>query len=311
MESRPRVRDVTSPTGARVIEPLMKPHGQKLQERQQKLGPFEDEKLGVYHGQLDQMENVFEQARQVRTGLQKMYAERNQQILDSLAQIRSDTDARTREHNERLKEYSKEFDANLSQGNKDLIAQLKTDLVAVGKRYTAAKNRIPRLDEMIKKEAEECQENAVRETAAIAKRLQEHSDNLEEQKVERKEQHESYCAALVEHFRVIREKLQEETKARKEQFVVINEKAVEEYAAMNVVRDVEDVAIKQKLEVLRKALQEQNVDRVEAQKSVAKDMMHYMAQFEQAIKDMNKAQEETTKQLNTVKKKTGFAEMNC
>jgi len=306
MERRPR--DITSPTGARVIEPLMKPHGQKLQEKQQKLGPFEDEKLGVYHGQLDQMENVFEQARQVRFGLQKMYAERNQQILDSLAQIRSDTDARTREHNEHLKEYSKEFDDNLSQGNKDLLAQLKTDLVAVGKRYTAAKNRIPRLDEMIKKEAIECEENAVRETAAIAKRLQEHSDNLVEQQCERREQHDSYCAALAEHFKVIREKLQEETKARKEQFEVIKRTSVEEYAAMNVVRDVEDVAIREKLVELKKALQEQNVDRVVAQKSVAKDMLHYMAQFEQAIQDMNKAQQETTAQLNTVKKKTGFTD---
>lgn len=306
-----RSRDMTSPTGARVIEPLMKPQGQKLQERQQKLGPFEDEKLGVYHGQLDQMENVFEQARKVRTGLQQMYAERNQQILDSLAKIRSDTDARCREHNEHLKEYSNEFDEKLSQGNKELIAQLKTDLVAVSKRYTAAKNRIPKLDEMIKQEAIECQENAVRETAAIAARLQEHSDNLEEQKVERVQQHDSYCAAVVEHFRVIREKLQEETVVRKEQFKVIKEKAVEEYAAMNVDRDVEDVAIKEKLEELRKALQEQNVDRIAAQKSVAKDMLHYMAQFEQAIKDMNRAQEETTKQLNTVKKKTGFAEMGA
>jgi hypothetical protein len=299
----------TSTKGARVVEPLSKPVGQLLQEKQAKLGAYEDEKLGIYHQQLNQMESVFEQARDVRTGLKAMYEERNKFILDSLAEIRADTDARTKVHNQYLKEISDEFDENLSIGNTNLLAKLKTDLIAAGRRYTGCNKVIGVMDEAIQKEAEECQENAIRETAALAARLQEHSENLEEQIVERKEMHDSYCTTLAEHFRVIREKLKVETAARKEHFVAINKTTKEDYVTMNEVRDLEDVSVREKMVALRKALQEQSVDRIAAQKSVTKDMMHYMDQFKEAIDAMHRAQEETTKQLNSVKKKTGFVEM--
>jgi len=165
------------------------------------------------------------------------------------------------------------------------------------------------MDEAIQKEARECQDQAERETDSLTKRLKEHSDNLEEQIAERHVQHDSYCVTLAEHFKVLREKLKVETAARKVQFVEVNKSIIEEYEVMNKVRDVEDVAIREKLVVLRKAMEEQTVDRIAAQKSVAKDMMHYMDQFKDAIEALNKAQAETTAQLNTIKKKTGFEEM--
>jgi hypothetical protein len=280
--------------------------GQEVARKQANLGAYEDEKLGIYHQQLHDMGHVFDQARQVRAGLQAVYAERNQMILDTLADMRADTDARTKAHNDRLKEYSTEFDENISKGNKGLLSQLKTDLVAAGRRYSAANKEIGRLDESIQQEIKDCQEHTIAEVKPIAARLKEHADNLDAQIVERHEMHDEYCSALSEHFRVLRERLQVEAKARHEQNVAVRKKAEEDYAAMNSIRDAEDASLRAKLADLREQLKVQNKDREAAQCSVVNDMMHYMDQFEQAIGEMNRAQAETTAKMDTVKKKTGL-----
>lgn len=291
-----------------VIEPLTKPKGQEVWKKQAALGAYEDEKLNIYEKQLHDMGHVFEQARQVRAGLQAVYAERNQHVLDLLAELRADTDARTQVHNHRLKDYSTEFEEKLHKGNKSLVAQLKHDLVLAGRRYTADNKEITKLDEAIQQEIKDCQERTTAETKPIAKRLQEHSDNLDAQIVERQEHHDEYCAVLAEHFRVLREKMVVEEVARKEQFVVINKTAEDEYAAMNVVRDLEDVSLRERCVELQKQIKVQNEDREKAQVAVVKDMLHYMDQFEIAIAAMNKAQADTTAKMESVKKKTSLQE---
>lgn len=291
---------------AATIEPLTKPLGQEIWRRQANLGAYEDEKLGLYQQGLNGMEDVFEQARQVRFGLQAVYAERNQHVRDLLADLRADTDARTKVHNDRLKEYASEFDENLSKGNKSLLSNLKHDLVAIGRRYSASTKEISRLDDSIQQEVKDCQEHVNAETAPIIKRLQEHNEDLEAQIVERHEHHDEYLVALREHFKVLRAKHEVEVEARKAQFVAVHQQAEEEYAAMNVVRDIEDKSLREKFAENRKQLKVQNVDREAAQVSIVKDMMHYMDQFEIAIGEMNAAQANTQAQMDTVKSKTGL-----
>jgi len=291
---------------AGVIEPLTKPKGMEVWRKQAALGAYEDEKLNIYQTQLHDMGHVFEQARTVRAGLQAVYADRNQHVLDLLSELRADTDARTQVHNHRLKEYSTEFEDKLHKGSKSLIAQLKHDLVLAGKRYTADNKEITRLDEAIQQEVKDCQEHTTAETKPIAKRLQEHSDNLDAQVIERREHHDEYCAVLAEHFKVLRERMVVEEAARKQQFVVINKTAEEEYAAMNVIRSIEDVSLREKCVDLQKQIVVQNEDREKAQVAVVKDMLHYMDQFEIAIAAMNKAQADTTAKMESVKKKTNL-----
>merc|ERR1719353_1608819 len=179
------------------------------------------------------MGQVFDQARQVRAGLQAVYAERNQHVLDLLAEVRADTDARAKIHNDRLKEYAGEFEENLSKGNKSLLAQLKHDLMAAARRYSADNKEIVRLDGNIQQEIKDCQEHTTAETKPIAKRLQEHSDNLDAQVVERHEHHDEYCVTLKDHFVKLRERMKVEEAARKVQFEEINKRLIEEYIPLN------------------------------------------------------------------------------
>jgi len=291
---------------AGVIEPLIKPLAQEIWKKQANLGAYEDEKLGIYQKQLGDMSSVFEQARQVRVGLQAVYAERNQHVLDLLAEVRADTDTRAKVHNDELKEYATEFGDKMEKGNKGLLAQLKHDLLAAARRYSAANKETLRLDENIQQEIKDCQEHTTAETKPIAKRLQEHSDNLEDQIVERHQHHDEFSTKLQEHFRVLRERIGVEEVARKEQYVTIHKKVDEEYAVLHSVRDVEDTSLREKCADMLKKLKAQNVDREAAQVSIVKDMMHYMDQFEKAIDEMNKAQADTTSKMEAVKKKTGF-----
>lgn len=291
---------------AATIEPLTKPLGQEIWRRQANLGAYEDEKLGIYQKGLNGMEDVFEQARQVRFGLQAVYAERNQHVRDLLAELRADTDARTKVHNDRLKAYAAEFDENLSKGNKSLLSNLKHDLVAIGRRYSASTKEISRLDDSIQQEVKDCQEHVNSETAPIIKRLQEHDENLKAQVVERHEHHDEYLAALQEHFKVLRAKHGVEIEARKAQFVAVQQQAEEEYAALNVVRDTEDASLRERFADNRKQLKAQNVDREAGQVSIVTDMMHYMDQFETAMGLMFAAQANTQAQMDTVKNKTGL-----
>lgn len=285
---------------------MTKPLGQEIWRKQANLGAYEDEKLGIYQKQLGDMSEVFDQARKVRAGLQAVYAERNQHVLDLLAEVRADTDARAKVHNDRLKEYAGEFEENLSKGNKSLLTQLKHDLVAAARRYAADNKEIVRLDGNIQQEVIDCQEHTTAETKPIAKRLQEHSDNLEAQIVERHEHHDAYGVTLKEQFQVLRERIVVEEAARKEQFVTVHKQVEEEYAVLHSIRDVEDVSLRKKCADMLVQLKAQNVDREAAQVSIVKDMMHYMEQFEVAIDAMNKAQADTTAKMESVKKKTGF-----
>jgi len=270
------------------------------------LDHFEDEKLAIYHRQLNEMGQVFEDARSVRTGLQAEYARRNQQILDLLAEIRADTDTRTRERHNELKEFSSQMDANIDKGNKSLTGQLRNDLLVGGKRYSAANKEVTRLDKMIQKEIQDCQEHTIAETGPIAARLAEHRVNLEAQIVERKEQHEEWCRVVKENFIEIRERLCDESLERAEELKVIKKKADEDYVDLNIVRDKGDARLREKLEVVRKALIVQKEDRLKSQTSIVQDMVSYMQQFEDAIAEMNKAQADTTQKLTAMKKKTGF-----
>jgi hypothetical protein len=288
------------------VEPLTKPLAQTVWKKQANMGAYEDEKLGIYKNQLDDMGAVFEQARKVRAGLQAVYAERNQQILDDLAEIREDVDAKSKVLIDRLKEYAVEFEEKLGKGNKALLTQLKHDLLQAGKRYSAINKDIFRLDELIQQEVKDCQEHTTAEIKPIIARLQEHSDNLDAQMAERRVHQDEYCTTLADHFKGLREKLQVETEARKEQFVVINTQVEEHYTAINTVRDMEDVSLRERCADLREKLKAQNVDREKAQVGVCKDMLHYMDQFETAINAMNKAQADTAAKMEAVKHKTGL-----
>lgn len=289
-----------------VIEPLTKPLGQEVWKKQQALGAYEDEKLGVYKKQLSDMDEVFDQARKVRAGLQAVYAERNQQVLDLLADVRADTDSRAKVHMDELKAYAGEFESKMHKGEKVLLTQLKQDLLAAGKRYSAANKEIGRLDDLIQQEIKDCQEHTTAETKPIAKRLQEHSDNLDAQVVERHEHHDEFCVTLKDHFVKLRERMKVEEAARKVQFEEINKRLIEEYIPLNAARDVEDAKVRERCDVILKDLKVQNVEREAAQVAVVQDMMHYMDQFAKAIDDMNRAQAETTAKMESVKKKTGF-----
>lgn len=268
---------------------------------------FEDEKLAIYHKQHDQMGAVFEDARSMRTGLQAEYARRNQLILDLLAEIRADTDTRTRERHNELKAFSMQMDENMDKGNKSLASQLRNDLLVGGKRYSAANKEVTRLDQMIQKEIQDCQEHTIAEVAPIAARLAEHRVNLEAQIVERKEQHEEWCQAVKDSFVEIRERLAAETVERAEELKVIKKKIDEDYVDLNIVRGKADDQLREKVKVVRKALQVQKEDRVKAQTSIVQDMISYMQQFEDAIAAMSQAQADTTQKLTAMKKKTGFA----
>jgi len=289
-----------------VVAPFTKPVAKSVWRSQSALGAYEDEKLNIYQKQLHDMGSVFEQARHVRDGLTAVYAERNQHVLDLLAELRADTDERTKAHNDRLKEYSVEWEVKAHKGAKSLHNQLKHDLILAGRRYSADNKEITRLDESIQQEVADCVEHTTSETKPIIARLTEHSDNLNAQIAERHNHHDEWGATLEQQFRELRARTVVEEAARKKQFEVINKEVVEQYAALNVIRDVENAKLRETAVDLSAQLKVQNVDREKAQVSILKDMLHYMDQFEVAIAAMNKAQADNTERMENVKKKTGF-----
>jgi len=296
-----------SPAGE--VAALTKPHARKVWTAQAKLGAYQDEKLDIYKEQLGHMAGVFENAREVRNRLQDEYDSRNQFIVDTLAEMRNNTDARCRVHQERLKEFSNKFDEEVTQGKKGLRAQLVADLTAAGRRHAAVQAELVKLNDAIQQEIKDCQEHTAAETGPIAAKLQEYSEDLDRQVAERHRHQDEYCVALKEHAAAIRLKLRAEAKAREEQIVNTQKQLEKQYKDMDSVREREAVSLKERFEDWHKRFEEQKVDRASAQASVVKDMVHYMEQFEKAVADMKAYQDKTSSSLQTMKTKTHFDEM--
>jgi len=104
--------------------PITKPEVQGMAQREAKIQPYQDDKLEMYQKNHKDMDNIFQKAREVRAHLQDGSDARNKEVLDKLQNIRARVDNCTRQHHNRLREFSSQFDKNLADGKRHWRAQL-------------------------------------------------------------------------------------------------------------------------------------------------------------------------------------------
>jgi len=274
------------------IQALTKPETLRLGRAEAKLKPFQDEKLDIYNGHIDDMSMVFEQARHCRGGLQDLYAERNKEVLDTLAGIRARTDREARRQLDKLKDFAAEFDSGVSKGRKGWRAQLAADQNATNTRCTAIDNDVDGHLQAIQTEREECLAFTQAEYGPILDKLREHRGFLERQIAEREVHHEEFCTTLQDQFGKLRKRLGREALARQKQCDASKADAEKSYADLSQKLKQHDSAMKRRLDDLKAKIEKERNGRINHHETKVRKMMQFMEDFEAHLKQQTA---ETTK----------------
>ncbi|CAL1126992.1 unnamed protein product [Cladocopium goreaui] len=91
------------------VVPLTKSEVIRVTSAEAQLEPFQDEKLEIYCREHDDIAASFQEAREGRGVLAKLYDQRNKEILDRLVAMRSKSDKEAKMNLDQLKDFCKEF----------------------------------------------------------------------------------------------------------------------------------------------------------------------------------------------------------
>lgn len=280
---------------------MLKHEARRVANAAEALAPFQDEKHDIYHRHNDKMSVVFERAREVRKQIQTEDEARNKLILDMLEDMKATTEAATRTNLENLKAYSTSFDERLDERKQAYRAQLKIGYNVNNRRAMANAADFVRLDELIKKEHEECIEQAHAETGPILEALEDRRQNLARTQQERVEAYEAYKVTLRAHFERLRQTLKEEAVARREQCATQRTATQARVDILDGAQDAQDAAVKKKLEELRATLEDEKVDTSASNQMVTSEMTDFIALFQRAIAASVEKQAATKKHLMALK----------
>jgi len=284
-----------------LVEPLTKSEARQLWRAEAALGAYEDEKLEIYKKQLGSMADVFDRAREARGQVQNEYDARNQQVLDTLREMRSRIDTVTRAHQARLKEFSGDCDKRIGDRKECWQARLTADINSVKDRHKAISAEFTVLDSGIQKEIKDCEEHTTSETGPIEQKIMQHKQFLESQVAERKQQHEDFCASLKEQFDALRATLKAEGEARRRRCEESQSSVHRHYEELNVVQKRHDASIRERLRQVRAEVGEEGADRTSAQDKVVTVLVDFMEQLEGNINESQRRQEATHTHLSGMK----------
>lgn len=276
---------------------LTKHEARRVAEAEDQLRPFEDEKMAIYRQQMGDMSYAFAKSREVRSALSEEYDNRNKQVMEKLAVIRARTDREAKQHLDRLKAFSNEFDEAAVAGKKQWRQQFAADKTTLQCRFDAIGENLISLDSSIKQEHEDCIAHASAETGPILEALARHQEYLAQQVAERHAQNELFETTLREQFARLRRRRAEESLARKAQCDTGYEEAIARYRRLDALLQAQDVAARNQMDRLRATLAREQQDRTASEELVVGNMMRFMGEFEKNAAESSARQEMTKAHL--------------
>jgi len=263
------------------------------------LKDYQDEKLGIYKGQVDEMHVVFDKARQKRDELKALYEKRHQDVLRELADMRASIDSHTQSLHHVLKQFSSDFEQGVANGKAAWRAQFGENQREISERNGKLDAEEKRLDDALEEERQECRRSIQEKTDEIAHQISERSRLLQEQIKQRKKGNQDFLDKFNERFGELRGKLREESEARETRCSDERAKAKKKFQDLNEDQQRKDAYSRERLNELREALEYEQKERKQSQGTIVGNMMTFMEQFEANIADNQRKQRLSQAHLNS------------
>lgn len=276
---------------------LTKTEAQKIRKMESALKDYQDEKLGVYGGQVGEMHVVFDKARQKREELKALYEKRHQTVLHELADMRQAIDANTQALHHRLKKFSLDFEDGVAQGKAEWRSQFGQDQDEIGRHNSNLDKTMTRLREALDEEREECRRSIQQKSDEIRLQISERSALLQIQIEQRKAGNEAFLDRFNEKFGELRQRLREEAEDRERRCSEERLKAKKRFAQLNEDQSRKDAEIRQRLQDEKNNLEYERKERTTSQGIIVSNMMNFMEQFEANIAENHRKQAESQKHL--------------
>lgn len=265
------------------------------------LRPFQDEKLEVYSREHDEMGQAFEDAREGRGVLVKLYDQRNKEVLDRLLAMRAKTDREAKKHLDRMKAYSKEFENSMAEKKRGWKQKFVADRNEIALRSTNIGETITGLDADIVKEHEDCLAHATAETEPLLEALARHRVFLNKQVNARGEENDRFEADTKQRFTSLRKRLSDEEEARRIRGDELRQEADVRYRELDAWIESKEPQVKRRLEEIRQRMKTERDERAQDQETTISNMMCFMAEFERSISEAGIRQEKTKAHLLAMK----------
>merc|ERR1719321_1370754 len=178
------------------------------------LKQYEDEKLGIYQGQVNELHVVLDKARAKREELQALYEKRHQDVLREISEMRGNVDSHTLSLMTALKQFSADFEQGVAQGKTSWRLQFVDHQREINARHTFIAAEQQRLHNAIEEERQECRQSIEEKGGVIRHQIAERSGLLQEQIKQRKKGNQDFLDKFNERFGELRTKLKEESEAR-------------------------------------------------------------------------------------------------
>lgn len=265
------------------------------------LRAFQDEKLEIYTREHDDMAVAFDEAREGRGVLAKLYDQRNKEVLDRLLAMRAKTDREAKKHLDRLKAYSKEFDSSVSEKKRGWKQKFVADRNEITLRSTNMGETITGLDADIVKEHEDCLAHAAAETEPLLEALGRHRIFLNKQVNARGEENDRFEADTKQRFTSLRKRLADEEEARRIRGDDLRQEADVRFRELDAWIESKEPQVKRRLEEIRQRMKTERDERAQDQETTISNMMGFMAEFERSISEAGIRQEKTKAHLLAMK----------
>lgn len=285
------------------VVPLTKSETIRVTSAEAQLQPFQDEKLEIYCREHDDIAASFQEAREGRGVLAKLYDQRNKEILDRLVAMRTKSDKEAKLNLDQLKDFCKEFVDTVAERKKAWKQKFGDDSREITSRSSRMGETITSLDEAIVQEHEDCLAHAAAETEPLHAALKQHNEFLDAQVAERAEEHDRFMNDMQTRFHYLRKRLAEEKEVRRERGHDMRQRAEERFSALEAKVKQKEPEVHRCLEEVRVRLADELDMRSTSQESIVQDMMRFMQHFETSISMSGQRQEKTKAHLQAMKRK--------
>lgn len=285
------------------VVPLTKAETIRVTSAEAQLQPFQDEKLEIYCREHDDIAASFQEARDGRGVLAKLYDQRNKEILDRLVAMRTKSDKEAKLNLDQLKDFCKEFVDTVAERKKAWKQKFGDDSREITSRSSRMGETITSLDEAIVQEHEDCLAHAAAETEPLHAALKRHNEFLDTQVAERAEENDRFMNDMQTRFHYLRKRLAEEKEVRRERGHDMRQRAEERFSALEAKVKQKEPEVHRCLEEVRVRLADELDMRSTSQESIVQDMMRFMQHFETSISKSGQRQEKTKAHLQAMKRK--------
>mmetsp|Transcript_6541 Transcript_6541/g.17692 ORF Transcript_6541/g.17692 Transcript_6541/m.17692 type:complete len:289 (-) Transcript_6541:56-922(-) len=245
--------------------------------------PGQDEKLAIYRKHHGLMDSAFDRGREFRKSVQNEYDDRNGEIVEKLDAIKQRTDGEVQRQQDRMNEFSSEFDESLLRRRREWDGKLTAERGEVSRQSESIAENIGGFEKLIAEEREACLADTASETEPLLEALRQHKERLQQQAVGREDRHAEFRKALSSEFGRLRKRLDQEAATRKKQCEETSCEVKRRYADLSKRLCQQDDKARERLLDLRVRLESEQTKRRTVHRSVVESFTAFVADLEKHV----------------------------